>query len=1150
MKRYINAIIVFSALSVSIHASIVPNIPAKTGVTVVSEDSDKIVLRCETGNFLVKDVDIAGDIWKLPLLLGEAVSLKKGAPSLPNMARSIAIPHGVVTSVRVLDSQFRDYPDFPVVPSKGSLSRSVSPASVPFSFGVEYDTTSWPEETVVLEEPYILRELRGQVVRFFPFKYHPQSKTLRVYHSIDVEIQMTQEDRKTQTNAQSRPDRIFRNLYGRHFLNYGGGVGALYTPIVEDGEMLVIAYGDFMDEMQPFVEWKRQSGIPTTLANMSTVGSTHAHIKSYVQSFYDSPTNNLTYLLLVGDAEQVPTYVKNYGDNGNGGTDPMYGLLAGSDQYPEVIVGRFSGSTDAHIETMVTRMINYEKTPPTNGTWYTRACGIASDEGDGSGLNGWRDRVYMEHIRTNLLAYSYTQVAQAYDYNESGGSAATTAQARDPINHGCSLVNYAGHGDVTEWATTDFYNSTVNALTNTHALPFIFNVSCLTGNFPGQTCFGEAWLRATHNGQPAGAIGIQASTINQPWVPPQSSQWEINQLLINETRHTFGGLCVGGGMKMMDDYGSDGTMTFETWHIFGDPSLMVRTSEPAALSVTHSNGVISDATNFNVEVIGVEGANVTLTHNGTLLGRASTAGDGTASIPVSELQEGQSLTLTATAFNRVPYTGTVTVEHAFEPLMTLNPSTIHHVQSENKTNELSLLVRNDGEAESVLLYSIKVERSPVPRGSRQSKRSTRQSTRNIVGSTISVAETSYMSGSNMVLNITATCQTPDDEWILSCNMDFPLGVSVVSASDLLNTAYPTDILVFQGETGNAANPSWQSNQGTTGAVGNGETATGSVSIAISNSFSGVLSIPWEIHGDEWGGAPHTVTGIITLAQYDTTPGITITSPNGGESLETGTTNTITWTSSNITQEIKLDLSTNGGMSWVSIDNQEPDNGSYSWAVPDESSTNCLVRISTLDDSTNDVSNAAFEIFSHPAWITVDPATGSLALAASNIIVLTIDSSETEIGTHTAYLNFYSSPDNKSVSVILDVVSSETGALGTPVSWLLAHGLTNAPDDAELADIDEDGIPAWREYIADTVPTNQESCFVLNEITRTNQNTRVCFPSSSGRRYTLKFVDILTGTGTWQTVVDEIGISGVNGNHTMNDGQSVSNRFYRVEVSLP
>ncbi len=116
---------------------------------------------------------------------------------------------------------------------------------------------------------------------------------------------------------------------------------------------------------------------------MAAVGTAYEDVRDYVQSFYNNPTNNLTYLLLVGDAEQVPTNIKDYGDDGDGGTDPMYGLLAGSDKYPEVIVGRFSGSTEADINTMVTRVINYEKTPATNGIWYTKACGIASDEGDG-----------------------------------------------------------------------------------------------------------------------------------------------------------------------------------------------------------------------------------------------------------------------------------------------------------------------------------------------------------------------------------------------------------------------------------------------------------------------------------------------------------------------------------------------------------------------------------------------------------------------------------------------------------------------------------------------------------------------------------------------------------------------------------------------
>ena len=69
--------------------------------------------------------------------------------------------------------------------------------------------------------------------------------------------------------------------------------------------MLVICYDSFCDEVQEFVDWKNQKGIKTTLVPKSEAGSNVSSIKSYISSFYNS--HDLTYVLLVGDKNQIPS---------------------------------------------------------------------------------------------------------------------------------------------------------------------------------------------------------------------------------------------------------------------------------------------------------------------------------------------------------------------------------------------------------------------------------------------------------------------------------------------------------------------------------------------------------------------------------------------------------------------------------------------------------------------------------------------------------------------------------------------------------------------------------------------------------------------------------------------------------------------------
>ena len=90
--------------------------------------------------------------------------------------------------------------------------------------------------------------------------------------------------------------------------------------------------------------------------------------------------------------------------------------------------------------------------------------------------------------------------------------------------------------------------------------------------------------------------------------------------------------------------------------------------------------------------------------------------------------------------------------------------------------------------------------------------------------------------------------------------------------------------------------------------------------------------------------------------------INLAFPNGGESLPTGTVQTIAWSSSGTVANVKLEYSTNNGSSWKTIVSSTPDDGSYNWTVPLNVSSQCLVRISnTAGGSPSDHSGTTFSI---------------------------------------------------------------------------------------------------------------------------------------------------------------------------------------------
>lgn len=90
--------------------------------------------------------------------------------------------------------------------------------------------------------------------------------------------------------------------------------------------------------------------------------------------------------------------------------------------------------------------------------------------------------------------------------------------------------------------------------------------------------------------------------------------------------------------------------------------------------------------------------------------------------------------------------------------------------------------------------------------------------------------------------------------------------------------------------------------------------------------------------------------------------VTVTAPNGGESFLGGSTQNITWTSSNVSN-VRIEYTTNGGTNWTIITNSTAASaGSFAWTVPMVSTTAAKVRVSDTASTATDQSDANFTIF--------------------------------------------------------------------------------------------------------------------------------------------------------------------------------------------
>ena len=631
-----------------------------------------------------------------------AAIMEAGAPDLPMFPIPAIIGDQAEMTVNVIDAQYTDYTNVEVAPSKGNFSRQINPDDVPYTYGAMYQENAfWPATQAYLEKPYILRDFRGQNIMVRPFAYNPVTKTLRVYTSMTIAMNKVSDNGVNQkVNRRSNTIKVDpeqKAQYGHRFINFGE-TGAKYTFDEDFGELLIICADQYMSNLEPLVEWKNKSGRPTTLVSVTTAGGNNIeNIKNYVSSFYNNPEHNLEFLLLVGEYNDITP--KNYG-SGSGGTcysDNYLGKLEGDDDYLEVLVGRLSVSNSNDADLQVNKSIYYERDVQAGASWGNKGMGIGY-YGAGSGHYGEDDYQHIDLIRDTLMHYTYETVTE--HHGGSGGDASVSTIS-GTINQGISIINYCNHGSETSWGVANYSVSNVSALTNDNMLPVVWSVACLNGKFDVGTCFGESWLRANHNGAPAGAVAGMFSFVSQPWIPPMYGQDEMVDILCgwhsaDQFNHTIGGASLNGSMYVRDMAPGDSYQTFNTWLLFGDPSALIRTDIPTAMNVTASPSVLMLGMTELEITADADYAIATLSLDGEVLATERII-NGQCTMEFPALSNVGNAELVIVGFNKETYMGEIEVVPAEGAYVTVNDYALNVEQANyGETVDMSINVKNVG----------------------------------------------------------------------------------------------------------------------------------------------------------------------------------------------------------------------------------------------------------------------------------------------------------------------------------------------------------------------------------------------------------------------------------------------------------------------
>jgi len=593
------------------------SLQAKDGYEVTFNQLNETTseLQFTLGDFDFRNVNLSGTDFTKIIFDGSVVTKDKGFAELPFINANVQLGADNNVALEFVGEEFTDYQlEFPLVPSRGVIYRDQDPSQVPYEIAAGSMVDAFfPTSLADVTDAYIIKDVRGTTVYVYPFQYNAVTQTLRVYTNLTVQLS---NDNSTPVNPlYNTSGKVYREMEGLYksvFVNYQPAFSDDLT-VGEAGDILVITTARDENAIQPYIDWKMEKGYEV----FKEVVATGTNVKSLVQQKYDE-NNDILYVQLVGDWDDIKC---DLGGGASAPMDPMLGCVVGSDNFPDIAIGRFSASSPTNVSVQVEKTITYEKDP--SGSWYTKAIGVASNQGPGD--DNELDYEQIDVIYDNKLEpFTYDGMSTAYD------PSGTSGQVTSYIETGASIINYCGHGSMTSWGSTGFSNSDVNQLSNGDMLPFIFSVACVNGAFHSGECFAEAWLKKENGG----AILTLMSTINQPWDPPMRGQDYFNDILTggydynsnpgngistDEGRTTMGAVVANGLTLMLtESNGGSDLETVQTWTTFGDASLQFRTAAPAVLALSNTVMLVGTPYEATVTADGspLAGAMVCLSQDG------------------------------------------------------------------------------------------------------------------------------------------------------------------------------------------------------------------------------------------------------------------------------------------------------------------------------------------------------------------------------------------------------------------------------------------------------------------------------------------------------------------------------------------------------
>jgi len=539
-----------SLQTTGLHLEFDATIHTEEPIVQFEQDNQHIKISYTFPGFYLSDISHKVDKktvkFRTPHIQSVGNLMVSGKATLPSFGRYVQVPPKTKYTVKIETGEPVQFDDVLLAPAQVDVSDSVDQPVV-FEYDRDFYESDnlYPENLVEVTGPLQVEDYNALLIHVRPLQYNAAKRQIIGFGNITITISLTPET--DAPPAPYIPDKNDQRAYGNLFLNpkkeYDTRADDPTTtllpeivikppilfPIYLFNPQLLIVYADgLVEAAEKLMQWKNEKGLSTAIVPISKIGNDPEKLRKYIYSRRSRLLAALRYVLLLGDVDQIKPHTIQNSPWGANVTDYYFSVNKDIDPNtlgtndlldPWLSIGRIPMSTSAETLQVVDQIIAYEKTPPTDLSFYDRMLVAAYFQG---GPNHQDTRGYLRTMETLAIAMEglgyivervyVTDDPQAKYYDDGTlipasvlakitDNATATAHLIQATTQGQLIIGHRDHGEETGWYMPPFHILDLNQVTGTMPSVF-FSINCLTGMFdrpamgvPQQECFAEANLR-------------------------------------------------------------------------------------------------------------------------------------------------------------------------------------------------------------------------------------------------------------------------------------------------------------------------------------------------------------------------------------------------------------------------------------------------------------------------------------------------------------------------------------------------------------------------------------------------------------------------------------------------------------------------------